>query len=197
MRRRLLNILTTLSVLLCVAVCVLWVRSYAVGNDVTGSAARGPAWTLGSQSGGLLIALRWPGHVDRTCTWTRFDPDPRFQRALPSLRVQMTRGRSSHWRWSRGRVGVWTGAGDLVESWISDRPNRTFGPVRYAGAIFPHWLLAAAAAVPTTAAIALHFRRSMRRHKPAGLCRACGYDLRATPDRCPECGTIASVSTTG
>jgi hypothetical protein len=36
----------------------------------------------------------------------------------------------------------------------------------------------------------LTLKRLDRRRRAVDLCVKCGYDLRATPDCCPECGTV-------
>jgi hypothetical protein len=62
--------------------------------------------------------------------------------------------------------------------------------VGYAG--IPHWFLVVLFGIVP----ALRFFtaiRSRRRHR-AGHCSRCDYDLRATPDRCPECGAAPTQS---
>ena len=63
---------------------------------------------------------------------------------------------------------------------------------RYVHAIVPHWFLVTVTAL-SPAAWATRRLRSRRRFRQ-GRCQACGYDLRATPDRCPECGRVCAVS---
>ena len=52
--------------------------------------------------------------------------------------------------------------------------------------VVPYWAPCAAFAV-LPAAWGIRWMRGRRRFGP-GLCPRCGYDLRATPEKCPECG---------
>ena len=65
---------------------------------------------------------------------------------------------------------------------------RIFGPPPTLWELVEPWLCILG---PQTAvAIVLIYRHYKRKRGPTGLCERCGYDLRATPDRCPECGTV-------
>jgi hypothetical protein len=59
--------------------------------------------------------------------------------------------------------------------------------------VIPFWLLTTIFAVFPVFQVALlirAFKKSLR--NAHGLCLHCGYDLRASPERCPECGQAAS-----
>ena len=85
--------------------------------------------------------------------------------------------------WERGfsKVDVrWKFAGF---AWLRHGTDRT--PWRFF--VFPAWFPALAfGALPTYAIVS----RLRRRCEASGCCPTCGYDLRATPDRCPECGAL-------
>src|SRR4051794_15929314 len=57
--------------------------------------------------------------------------------------------------------------------------------------IVPYWFLLIATLLLPVRWTTTAFRA--RRRRGAGLCRQCNYDLRATPDCCPECGAAVVV----
>lgn len=84
----------------------------------------------------------------------------------------------------------WSVAGLQWESMLLHHKART-RPSIYIETLFVSY----AWPVFVSAAVAiLAFRRSNRKAPRLRICLVCGYDLRATPDRCPGCGTIPQAS---
>ena len=84
------------------------------------------------------------------------------------------------------RWGIW-------EEELGVRVQR-FKPIRLLSfkdasiVVLPFWFL-----VLLLAAVCAYEISRGRVSPAAGMCIRCGYDLRATRDRCPECGTIPEV----
>jgi hypothetical protein len=62
--------------------------------------------------------------------------------------------------------------------------------------LFPMWALAALFAIAPSFWLTGVYRRQRRAalRRGQGKCQGCGYDLRASPQRCPECGRPADAS---
>jgi hypothetical protein len=165
--RRLFNAVTVLSLLLCLAVLLLWVRSRSITDEITGKLGSSGLWI------GTSYTHDW-GQL-RCSVWT------------PSL--------YSEWQLSHRptiRPGPRRALVDAAPGWAflgfhysagrtKIPPNETLHSVG-----LPFWFIAALLAVPTVVYLR---KRRMQRERSGGYCANCGYDLRVRTDRCPECGT--------
>ena len=204
MRRKLFNLASAASLLLCAAMVALWVRGYSVADDL-GWVCRDvnlslPAeeWftrridigvgsgIVGFNSEQIIWAKAYPHYRQHSGTWRwRFDgweqiPSPRRGGAIwdgrpdPLVEQDTFMQRRGFGWWDHPAVTVWN---DYDSQFI---PTHEFG------FCVPSWVIALAAAVLPTRLWRIYSRRT---HGSSGRCARCGYDLRATPDRCPECGT--------
>ena len=78
----------------------------------------------------------------------------------------------------------------------SDAPGLLYrtmsGPPRTYMLFIRHWLLLLITLPPPLAWFLTARLRERMLRRSEGLCCHCGYNLRATPERCPECGAVPS-----
>jgi hypothetical protein len=182
--RILLNAATATSLFLCAAAVGLWVRSYwrtdsiviGMPGEVERPGDHGPlSLTVGVVSSRGAIVLTRVEDETRLRMDVPIPPSPTFWiSAYDSPRPwRVERGWQTH-RWE-GYAGFFSG---------SEYDSGSGGSSEMQYFALPYWcpvLILTLLASPM-------LTRFRRRDRP-GLCPTCGYDLRATPDRCPECGT--------
>ena len=166
MRPSIFSSAAALSGLLLVAFCVLWIRSHYV---------RDYAWTW----------LRWLGGGEKT--YLKLDYDGSDGRVELSWKL-WTASQREQLRQRNELAGRAFFHRTFAAAPIdADAPAlRHYSGPTHSSITFPYWF-AATLSLILPAGWIIKSLRKLRRRK-SSLCPTCGYDLRATPDRCPECG---------
>lgn len=178
------------SALLLAATCVLWVLS--------NHAARLAYWTR--------PRTEFQVGASGAEMWAYRAAEPPVTTGVRSLgtRVETYPTATDPRRWGYGPPFVPFHFDAYGFAWGSG-PYSTVPGRRVQVVIVPFWAAGVLLLLPVLAWLYLH-RRSRRRRarERAGLCRSCGYDLRATPekggvllDRCPECGAMSAATPAG
>ncbi|HEY8667523.1 MAG TPA: hypothetical protein VIL86_12710 [Tepidisphaeraceae bacterium] len=202
MRRKLFNILAAVSLGLLSGIVIVGVRSFWWGNELLfANESESPEAVRQSyvidvkcNHGGIsVIFMRWTANVPE-----QVFPLPRFSRTPGRIEVRpVAKSALTYPRLTEnvlGCLGGWTGFGVGHSAHdIGDAAHR-IGRKQFAVVILPAWFPALLFVILPS--IWLRRRMIARKSNRLGLCRNCGYDLRATPQRCPECGTIAASPVT-
>lgn len=75
--------------------------------------------------------------------------------------------------------------------WTASAPKGRYSTFSVA---VPIWSILALTVLPGS--VRFYRWRKVRQRETHGQCLGCGYDLRMSPDRCPECGRIAQTAAT-
>jgi hypothetical protein len=192
----LLNVLTALSLLLCAAMASLWVRSYFVSDALFRQFFTKPddtiAWTrevVHVGRGGIGFA-----RVVQTVDWYPNDAygEAIRQRVFPLVAPH----RAASPTYPSFDVSPREPTLGFRLDWYRfKRGNKLVGLFQWIVPLWCPFLLFLA----EPARRAWRWRRERTLRSRAGLCAVCGYDLRATPGQCPECGApgLDACPTTG
>jgi hypothetical protein len=200
--RILFNAATVLSMVLCVVFATLSARSYWVGQS--GELRRGHVgegvvvrrqvfwyWVRGIVELEVADTAVADSEQNRKGLRMWIDKQPPARPPYPAgdgiriLEMMMRKYAAGRAKFARGQVGSWLTYGGMGRPpyeavWVLD--------------LHLWWIAAALGLLPGMRLFVVSGRAiRRRRRRMAGRCVSCGYDLRATPGRCPECGTASAA----
>jgi len=179
------------ALIVCVGCTLLVVRSYVITEHVTVGGYR--RYLLTARRGLVDVVVESSyasvpgGDTSDLRLQSMFSGRTVEHRSWPSqYRMDYSAPRTDAWFHYDAGVGRTNYTADVLRERPRVERVTWRSETRYRYVVFPLWVVVILSGIP----VVLYVRRSRRRRFriKSGLCLACGYDLRASADRCPECG---------